>query len=498
MRLSDQERIGHLRNLCRTDLYFLLRYAIGREDIEHPWLFDRCKEVEFAPDGMIDLWSREHYKSTIITYGKTIQDILASHGEDPLPSWDGLEITCGIFSHTRPIAKKFLSQIKQEFEGNIRLKEWFPDILWESPQREAPKWSLDSGIVLKRKSNPKEATIEAWGVVDGQPTGAHFNLLIYDDVVTRENVTTPEMIEKTTDALALSYNLGAIGGHRRRFIGTRYHYNDTYRSVIDRGTAKARIYPATDNGKLDGKTVFLPPDVFKQKVRDMGSYVAACQLLQDPKADSAMGFKIEWLRFWDTDPSEKTNKYILVDPANEKTKKSDYTTMWVVGIGPDSNWYVHDIYRDKLNLTERTNLLLNLHRMWGPVQVLYEKYGMQSDIEHIEYVQEQKTYRFEITSCGGNLSKNDRIRTLVPVFENKKIYFPRSMYKTNWQGDREDMIQVFIKNEYEPFPVGIHPDMLDSLARINSPELVIELPEEHFHDDYYDDEDETRDAVGGY
>ena len=57
-----------------------------------------------------------------------------------------------------------------ELEGNDTLKSWFPDVLYENPFRESPKWSEDDGIVVKRKTNPKEATVEAWGLVDGQPT----------------------------------------------------------------------------------------------------------------------------------------------------------------------------------------------------------------------------------------------------------------------------------------------------------------------------------------
>jgi hypothetical protein len=102
-------------------------------------------------------------------------------------------------------------------------------VLFENPSKESPKWSEDEGIVVKRKSNPKESTVEAWGLVDGQPTSKHYKLMVYDDVVTRESVTTPEMMTKTTDALALSFNLTAKEG-RRRFIGTRYHFNDTYRT----------------------------------------------------------------------------------------------------------------------------------------------------------------------------------------------------------------------------------------------------------------------------
>jgi hypothetical protein len=219
--------------------------------MERQWLFERCREVQAGPNGYLDLWSREHYKSTIITYGKSIQDILASHGDDPLPVWDGREVTIGIFSHTRPIAKGFLRQIKQEFEANDVLRDLFPDIFWPNPRRDAPKWSEDDGIIVRRKSNPKEATVEAWGLVDGQPTSKHFLILNYDDIVTRESVTTPDMIAKTTSALELSYNLGAHGGHKR-FIGTRYHYNDSYKTLMDRGTAKPRIYKATDDGTVHG------------------------------------------------------------------------------------------------------------------------------------------------------------------------------------------------------------------------------------------------------
>jgi predicted phage terminase large subunit-like protein len=475
----EPERIAALRHLCRTDLYFLLRHGLRRADAEHQWIFERCREIQKEPDGFLDLWSREHYKSAIITYAKTIQDILASHGDDPLPVWGGREVTVGIFSHTRGIAKRFLRQIKFEFEQNELLKEWFPDILYDNPHKQSPKWSEDDGIVVKRKSNPAEATIEAWGVVDGQPIGKHFFILVYDDVVVPESVTTPEMMEKTSDMLALSFALGAEGG-RRRFIGTRYHANDAYKTVIDRQTAKPRIHLLTDNGEADGNPVLRSRQWVEDKRRDMGPYIFACQMLQNPKADDTQGFKEEWIRYHDGMVREGLNVYMLFDPAGSKNKRSDYTSGWVVGLGPDENLYVLDMVRDRLNLTQRAELVMRWHKKYKPMRadgVRYEKYGLMADIEHIETLQRLTNYRFEITEVGGILPKVERIKRLVPYFEQGRVYLPRTLYYTGSDGKLTDLVKDFVEQEYKAFPVPIHDDMLDALARIVEPDYPLIWPQ---------------------
>jgi hypothetical protein len=64
--------------------------------MEHEWVFQRCREVQVLPNGHLDLWAREHYKTTVLTFGLTIFDIL----NDP-------EVTVGIFSHTPPSPEHF-------------------------------------------------------------------------------------------------------------------------------------------------------------------------------------------------------------------------------------------------------------------------------------------------------------------------------------------------------------------------------------------------------
>lgn len=464
------------RRLCRNDLFFLLACQLSTGKIMgHPWLFARCREVEAAPDGYLDLWARSHFKSTAITFGLTIKDIL----NDP-------EITVGILSNTRPIAKQFLRQIKNEFETNKGLIELFPEILWAEPTKDAPKWSEDEGITVKRRGNPKEATVEAYGLVDGQPTSKHFSLIVYDDAVTQESVGTPEQITKTTAAWELSDNLGKEDGStKKRVIGTRYHVFDTYKTMMDRGVVKVRLHPATSDGSMDcSKAVFVPPDALAAKLKTQGSYVFACQQLQNPLADTARGFREDWLRFAEVGHEAAmatTNRYILVDPASKKKTTSDYTTMWVIGTAADGNYYVLDCVHDRLNLAERGRTLMRLHRRWSepgnPVSgVGYEEYGLQADVEHVESLMARENYRFNITRLGGKVSKVDRIGRLFPVFEAGRMWLPKVMSRVNVQGEAKELIREFLENEYRVFPVCKHDDMLDCMARVLEADIGVKFP----------------------
>lgn len=469
--LSEDHKTAALRYLARTDLYFLLRYLLNRKDVEDPWLLERIREVEGRPDGFLDLWARGHYKSTIITFAKTIQDVLAAYGNDPLPVWHGLEPTFCIFSHNRPIAKAFLRQIKYELELNEDLKDLFPDILYAHPARAAPKWGEDTGLIVKRHSNPKESVIEAWGLVDGQPTSKHFNVLVYDDVVTKDSVSTPEMIQKTTTAWELSLNLGSRN-HRKRYIGTRYHYADPYKAMMDRNAAEPRLYPGTHDGTVNGKPVFLTEEEMAEKYREMGHLTFAAQILVNPIIDSTQSFKRDDLRFYRPPVTGASmNVALLCDPANEKHKKSDWTAMVAIGKGPDHNYYLLRALRDRLSLQERAKALMDMHRALRAdgckgIKVGYEKYGKDADIDYIKECMARESYHFDIKEVAGKLGKIDRIARLLPIVADHRFYMPPVLWYTTHERKTVDLIEQLINEEIMAFPVPIHDDMLDAITRI--------------------------------
>jgi phage terminase large subunit-like protein len=476
--------------LGRNDRFYLLSVLLKRSDVWNDWLYCRCREVEKAKDGYLDLWAREHYKSTIITFCGIIQEIL----KNP-------EITIGIFSFNKPTARAFLRQIKYELESNEYLKSIYPEVLYADPKKDSPRWSEDAGIVVKRKSNPKESTVEGHGLVDGQPTGRHFLLRVYDDVVTMESVTSPEMVQKTTEAWSLSDNLGARpegGGLARSWhIGTRYSFADTYQTMMDMGAVIPRIYAATDNGLRDGRPVFLSEEVWADKLKKQTTAVLAAQMLQNPAAGTAAIFDKSWLRFQDVRPAT-LNIYILCDPASSKKKGSDRTAIPVIGIDSAGNRWLVDGFHHRMSLSERYAAIKGLRKVWQNmpgvqmVKVGYERYGSTSDLEYFEESMRRDRDEFEIVELAwpreGPGSKIDRVQRLEPYFRAGRFFLPAvvqgetrnqakviaegqafRVFKPTQRMDEEGRMYSLNKNfleEYLVFPFCVHDDLIDAMSRI--------------------------------
>lgn len=514
LNLSDEAYKELQRELCRKDLFYLFVFALNRKDGLHPWIFERCREVQSEPNGYLDLWSRDHYKSSLLTYALTIQDIL----NDP-------EDTICIFSHTKSNARKFLRQIKREFEENVGLKELFDDILWAEPEKQSPQWSEDSGLVVKRKANPKEPTLKASGLVDGQPTGDHFKKRIYDDTVTQESVNTPDQIQKTTEAWEMSISLGTKDGIER-YIGTRYHLYDSYHEMMKRGAVKPRIYAATHNGKLDGNPIFFPPHIWKKKLKTLSRSNLACQYLQNPLADEDATFKVLWLKPYEVRP-RTLNVYIMCDPSKGISAESDNTAIIVVGISGTGNKYLLDGYNHRMTLSQRWIAIRDLYLKWSAmagvqsVFVGYERYGAQSDDE---YFQERQRLEGKLNlqiifpieelnwtrEGAGHQGKVTRVQRLEPDFRNGRFYFPLAVWhqgkpctwKVNIDPDSKDFqtiswqeVEGFTKAQAQAVDAG-SPDLVcKCIKRYDEENKVYDLTEKLMNEYMYFPFGEYRDAL---
>jgi hypothetical protein len=115
-------------------------------------------------------------------------------------------------------------------------------------------------------------------------------------------------------------------------------------------------------------------------------------------------------------------------------------------------------------------MVIHLHRTWQRPTVGYEKYGKDADIEYIEERQQTENYRFDITALPRqgepNLSKHDRIARLIPIVGEHRLYLPRKLWYTMADKTQRNLVQVLIEEEMLAWPVPVHDDILDAIARI--------------------------------
>lgn len=314
--------------------------------------------------------------------------------------------------------------------------------------------------------------------VGGSVTGRRADLGIIDDPVkSREEADSETQREKVWEWYKADFFTRLKPNAAIILIMTRWHEDDLAGKLLadaDEGGEQWEVLSlsmeadANDPlGRQEGEILWpewFTDDMIAQAKRDPRNWLALYQ--QQPRPDSGGEFKKDWINFYRNKPVTG-NKYILVDPASEKKKTSDYTSIFVILLGTDNNIYIIDMVRDRLNLPERASLVFKLHKEHSPLAVGYEKYGMQADIEHLKDKMEREQYRFNITEVGGTTPKNDRIRRMIPLFESGRVWLPESLHKTDFQGNVRNLVDDFIEQEYAAFPVGKHDDMMDCLDRLH-------------------------------
>jgi len=396
----------------------------------------------------------------------------SSYGSVVFPAWylgrnPGKNIIAA--SHTKELADRFGRKVRNTVMSREHTRTFKGSEISED-NASAGRWSLKRG-----------GEYYAVGVAGGI-AGFRADLAIIDDPLkNREDADSETIREKQwawwRDDLTPRLKPGAAV----IMIMTRWHEDDIGGRLIDdlKGSGKrVRIIKipmeAMENDPL-GRHVGDPlwpewftPQMIADAKKEPRTWSALYQ--QEPRPIGGGEFQSGWLLYWQRHPSA-TNRVLLVDPSSGKSKtRGDFTSMWVVGCGPDGNYYVLDGIRDRLNLTGRTEAVFDFVRRYKPAAVGYEQYGLQADIEHIRGEQERQQYRFRIIELGGAMKKEDRIRRLVPLFQQGRVWMPYSLMKTMSAGHQEDVMTGF-RNEYASFPVGAHDDAMDCLARVEEPEI---------------------------
>lgn len=464
-RYGPDTEILRYRNLLLKDPFFFGYFAMGIKALNHPWLVERCMEIKLAPmSHVLYLWAREHFKSTLITKIQTMQRVLANPEE-----------RIGLFSYSRPIARGFLRTIKHVFESSELLKACFPDVLYNNPQLEAPKWSEEDGIVVKRKGYFGEATIEAWGLLEGMPTSKHFSGRVYDDIETDVTTSSPEVMEKLVYAFELSQNLGTADGWHN-VIGTTYHHNGLLTRLQEKKAPDGvPIYQiskraATHDGTPNGKPVLLSDRRIAELKANPKTFFPQQLLNPTPQGTASLDPKL-LIEVQAGDIPKTLYKFMLIDPAGvDRNREGDAWAIGVIGVEPfiddvgASNIYILDLVLQPLDEVQAITEVVGMYLRNGRILKLgVEKVAMNSTEVHVANalrakgrLVSQEIGNLQLLRPAGR-SKQERIERALP--------WPLAQSRIKISSAIPKVYKDRLRTEMERFPFW-HDDGIDMLSYI--------------------------------
>jgi hypothetical protein len=213
--MADEKevKIELIKEKCRKDLKFLcvnvLFYDWWDDNIHTPL----ASFVKTSGRQKLILIPRGHLKSSIVTVGYTIQRLLINPNIRIL-------ITNAVWDK----ARMFLTQITESLSSSA-----LPSLF--GPFKGKGRWTLDEITIAQKKLNTKRGPSIATAGVEKSLTGTHYDLIIHDDLVDRENTSTKEQKEKVLKFYKDSLSLLDPGGEMI-VIGTRWATDDLYGHLI--------------------------------------------------------------------------------------------------------------------------------------------------------------------------------------------------------------------------------------------------------------------------
>lgn len=457
------------RQLIRTDLFFLCYFVMENPLVNCPFGVNMCQMVESEPKSMtLDVWARGHLKSFLITQGETIQDIVRNP-----------ELCQVIFSYKKPKGDDMVAAIKRTLEKPI-MTQTFPDILYDNPERESPSWSVQNGIMVKRTSvSRKEKTVESYGVIEGMPTGGHWDILKFDDIETADLAKNPDQLQTLIEMYSYAQNLGTTKS-RKRVIGTFYShcgllvYLKEKLDINGNLMYRTRIIPATHDGTREGKPVFLSQEELDVlKAETTFNQMQLC----NPTPMAMAKLEYNMLNFIDPKALPKNRiKFMIVDAAGDSSvQKGVGNDAWAIlcfGVKPaiddlgNTEVYLEDLISDKMGLSEAIDAACQMYLKNGRIRVIgVEKVGNDTTYEHIRKALKAKGRHIEIgkgkrlgsmvlLSPSGR-AKNRRIEAALDwPLKNSKLFISTAI-----ESEKINLIKV----EMDKYPF-FHVDILDGWA----------------------------------
>lgn len=401
------------------------------------------------------LWPRGHLKSTVFTQIEALRRALVNPNIRILISsakWDN--------------AKTYLAAIKGYLREPAFIALW-GDLLPTTTDSKTHK-NNEAELTLMSRTNLslREATFTTTGI-DKEKTGQHYDLIIHDDLVARDNVGNAEMMQKVIQYYRDSASL--LDPKREMWtIGTRWHPLDLYGWLLDGSTdprcqkvfynphiADCQCKIGVSIRQLKENDVYIFPEKFDDEVvsdlieqDQLDRYSFASQYYNNPADPSACWFRHSDLAaalvepddiYWYKNAEGKRLPrrlvwYTAIDPAESTSSRACKSAAVAVGIDQDDGtWYVDWAEGRRVETPGFLELCMETYKKYKPA-----KFGMEMNTRK-SLAYSLKRYMLELGTIfnieelkpqrvgDASRTKDERIKRLLPLFEFKKIKINKSL-----------------------------------------------------------------------
>lgn len=445
------QTLEELQFACRSSLHFLSTVILGytdwdalHDDIEKFLIKPSAKKLLLVPRG--------HLKTSIVTKAFPIKCLLNDFNARIL-------IANQVWDRARDML--------QEIKGFLTNKSELPKIFGEFV---SDRWREDGVVIRQRTKSLSAPSIGTTGV-EAEQTSAHYDVILLDDIVGKENYKTPEQRAKTLEFYRSTLSLLEPAG-MLIVVGTRWHMDDIYghildeepesfdimvRQVIEHGKI---IFPKKFSLHMTPEKRWIPSttqcmDYIRELKKSQGPMFYG-QYMNNPVHEENQKFKRGYFQYWDKRP-ERLSVGMAVDFAIGQSKESDYTAIVVGAFNEYKDLFLLDYIRGHWHASQIIENIITMYQKWKPDYVGAEKDIVQRTLAQgldVALIRAGAYISVQELAHGPDKKKEFRIEALEPFYRNKKVYH------ANW------MKQGALEDELVAFPRAKHDDLIDAQASL--------------------------------
>jgi predicted phage terminase large subunit-like protein len=443
---------------------------------------------------------RGWFKTSVNVYAHTVQLIL-----------NFPDITVLWLHASQEVLEPVLDLVKRAFWKNKPMRYYFPEFCAPETARE---FGTQTAFNIPNRQNWTASPTVGIGGIESVRTGMHYHWIKFTDIVDEKNTATKDQIQKIIERFAMARNLLISPKYWMDVEGTRYHFGDLYGRIIDEwlreekedlvhewkvfvmGCYKKAVktgetfspneldvpYLLDETKAVDPKTGVdhrrvsrfpeeSPTEALERMRLDKvaGEEPFNTQQLNNPVGTDNVAFPLQHLQ-WKTPDELKRIPIlyyvIIVDLAETRNKRSDFTAITVVGVDRTNRRYVVDIRLGKFFPDEIIDLLFMMWLKWRPYKIKVEETGFARGLAPAVKRKSEKLGlwpNFQFIPPDNQISKTERIMSVQPMYVAGLIYFSTAL---------DEFVKEELKHELTRFPKYQHDDILDTLADMYQDEPV--------------------------